>query len=432
VRKFYLVSFAICIVAAGILVSGCAPHGSKNANYITVWHWMTDREAAFMELAKRYEAKTGVRVNFELYAPSDAYSQKVRAATQGNTLPDVFGILGEKRDFGAFIRAGHILDLSPYMLANNSEWKNQFFSKALAVNEFAPGNNYSTPPGIYGVPIDVMTIQMLYNKDLLKQLGFNKPPKDFAEFLEIGKKIKEAKMQGLVSGWGEVWMIDCFANGYAFNIMGKEKVLNTIKGKVAYTDPDWVKVLSLFKDMQDSGILATGLVTMINKNAEQLFANSRAVFAFNGSWCVNVYKGMSPNLNYGAMLPPKVSEKFPMSIWGGAGSSFMVNAKSGKKEEAVKFLQWLTGKEQQQYLAEATNNLPSNKNTLNKLPEVLAQFAGAIESSTHPNVWGVSEFPAVIEAFDKGIQSIIIGEKTPEQVAQHVQSVKERELAKKR
>jgi ABC-type glycerol-3-phosphate transport system substrate-binding protein len=116
---------------------------------------MTDREAAFMELAKRYEAKTGVRVNFELYAPSDAYSQKVRAATQGNTLPDVFGILGEKRDFGAFIRAGHILDLSPYMLANNSEWKNQFFSKALAVNEFAPGNNYSTPPGIYGVPIDV-------------------------------------------------------------------------------------------------------------------------------------------------------------------------------------------------------------------------------------------------------------------------------------
>jgi ABC-type glycerol-3-phosphate transport system substrate-binding protein len=277
-----------------------------------------------------------------------------------------------------------------------------------------------------------MTIQMLYNKDLLKQLGFDRPPKDFAEFLEVGKKIKAANMQGLVSGWGEVWMIDCFANDYAFNIMGKDKVLNTIKGKVPYTDPDWVKVFSLFKDMQDSGVMATGLVTMINKNAEQLFANGRAVFAFNGSWCVNVCKGMNPSLNYGVMLPPKISDKFPMSIWGGAGSSFMVNAKSSKKEEAVKFLQWLTGKEQQQYLAEATNNLPANKNTLNKLPEVLAQFAGGIESSTHPNVWGVSEFPAVIEALDKGIQSIIIGEKTPEQIAQYVQSVKEKEIAKKR
>jgi hypothetical protein len=44
----------------------------------------------------------------------------------------------------------------------------------------------------------------------------------------------------------------------------------------------------------------------------------------------------------------------------------------------------------------------------------------------------VSEFPAVIEAFDKGIQSIIIGEKTPEQVAAEVQRIKERELATKR
>ena len=426
--------WAIILISAFCfsVLTGCAPQNSKNSNTITVWHWMTDREDAFVELAKRYEAKTGIRVSFELYAPSDAYSQKVRAAAQGNTLPDIFGILGEKRDFGAFIKAGHILDLSPYMLANNAGWKNEFFAKALAVNEFTDNNTYGVKSGIYGVPIDVMTIQMLYNKDLLMQLGYSKPPKDFAQFLEIGRKIKQANMQGLVSGWGEVWMIDCFANDYAFNIMGKDKVLATIKGKVPYTDPDWVQVLSLFKDMQDSGVMATGLVTMINKNAEQLFANGRAVFAFNGSWCVNVYKGMNPTLNYGVMLPPKVSEKYPMSIWGGAGSSFIVNARSQKKEEAVKFLQWLTDKEQQGYLAQATNNLPANRNTLNKLPEILAQFAGGIEVSTHPNVWGVSEFPAVIEAFDKGIQSIIIGEKSPEQIAKYVQSVKERELARKR
>ncbi len=62
----------------------------------------------------------------------------------------------------------------------------------------------------------------------------------------------------------------------------------------------------------------------------------------------------------------------------------------------------------------------------------MAQFADAMEYATHPNVWGVSEFPPVIEALDKGIQSIIIGERTPEQVAADVQKVKERELAKRR
>ncbi len=419
----------------GIFMAGCSS-GSKEPGKttITVWHWMTDREPAFQELAKRYEVKTGIKVNLELYAPSDAYSQKVRAAAQGTNLPDIFGILGEKRDFASFVKAGHVLNLTPYMDEMLGSWRNRFFSKALAVNEFPDNNIYSVCPGIYAVPIDIMTIQMLYNKDLFKELGLNpnRPPATFAEFLEIGQKLKAKNMQGLVSGWGEVWMIDCFANNYAFNIMGKDKVIATIKGEVPYTDPDWIKVLNLFKEMRESGILAQGVVTMVNKTAEQLFANQKAVFAFNGSWCVNVYKGMNPKLNYAAMLPPEASEIYPMAIWGGAGSSFMVNARAKNKEEAVKFLRWLTDRDQQAYLAETTNNLPANKECLGKISPILAQFADDMEATTHPNVWGVSEFPTVIETLDRGIQSIIIGEKTPERVAQEVQKVKERELAKKR
>jgi ABC-type glycerol-3-phosphate transport system substrate-binding protein len=425
---------AVLFVVFSMLFSGCVSKEESCKTTITVWHWMTDREPAFKELAKRYEAKTGVKVNFDLYAPSDAYSQKVRAAAQGSNLPDVFGILGEKRDFASFIKAGFIYKLTPYMDEDNAKWRNSLFAKALAVNEFDEGNSYGVDAGVYGVPIDIMTIQMVYNKSLFKQLGLNpnRPPKDFAELLDMGKKISAAKLQGLVSGWGEVWMIDCLANNYAFNIMGKDKVIATIKGKVPYTDPDWIKVLSLFKDMKDSGLLASGLVTMVNKTAEQLFANEKAVFAFNGSWCVNVYKEMNPKLEYGAFLPPKASDKYPMAIWGGAGSSFVVSARSKNKEEAVKFLRWLTERDQQVYLAEATNNLPANKDSLSRIPDILAGFARAMDSATHPRVWGVSEFSPVIEAFDKGIQSIIIGEKTPEQVASEVQRIKERELSKRR
>lgn len=430
--RYWIIAFLGSMAFIGL--EGCAPKKETGKVTISVWHWMTDREPAFQELAERYEAKTGVKVNFELYAPSDAYTQKVRAAAQGQNLPDIFGILGEKRDFGSFIKAGHILDLTPYMEADSGGWRNIFFSKALAVNEFAEGNTYGVKPGIYGVPIDVMTIQMVYNKALFKELGLNpkNPPNTFQELLDIGNKIKAANMQGMVSGWGELWMIDCFANNYAFNIMGKDKVLATLRGQVPYTDPDWIKVLGLFKEMQEAGVLAKGVITMVNKTAEQLFANDKAVFAFNGSWCVNVYRGMNPKLDYAAMLPPKASDKFPMAIWGGAGSSFMVNARSKNKEEAVKFLRWLTDRDQQAYLADTTHNLPANKECLTKISEILAQFADGMELATHPNVWGVSEFPAVIEALDKGIQSIILGERTPEQVASEVQTIKERELAKKR
>ena len=433
---FYKSHGKFLLIALGLLLfmSGCGNaknDASKPSVSISVWHWMTDREPALQELAKKYVAQTGVKIDFELFAPSEAYSQKIRAAAQGKNLPDIFGVLGEKKTLSSFIKAGHVLNLTSYMAENNNAWKNTFFTEALAVNDYAQGNSYGIEPGIYGVPIDIMTIQMLYNKTLLKELtGSGNPPTKFEDFIALGPKLKEKNMQGLVSGWGEGWMIDCLTNNYAFNIMGKDKVLKTYKGEVSYTDSDWVKVFSLFKQMKDTGVLATGVVTMVNKTAEQLFASGKAVFAFNGSWCVNVYKGMNPNLNYGVMLPPAATDK-AMSIWGGAGSSFMINAGSKNKQEAVKFLKWLTEKQQQESLSTVTSNLPANKNSLAQLPAILAEFSRNMGLSTHPNAWDVSEFTSVTENLDRGVQSIIIGEKTPEQVAVEVQRVKERELVKK-
>ncbi len=55
-----------------------------------------------------------------------------------------------------------------------------------------------------------------------------------------------------------------------------------------------------------------------------------------------------------------------------------------------------------------------------------------MEVATHPNLYPVHEDPSVMEAFDKGIQSILIGEKKPEEIAADVQRVKEKAEAKKR
>ncbi|MBU0759196.1 MAG: extracellular solute-binding protein [Candidatus Omnitrophica bacterium] len=422
----FIVFLSVCFIS-------CSPQNKPSqAEGIKIWHWMSDRDEALQELARKYETQTGVKVTFELYAPSDAYTQKIRAAAQTNTLPDIFGILGEKRDFASFIKAGHIYNLTDDMIRDNYAWENKLFAKALAVNEFKEGNNFNVEPGIYGVPMDVTNIQMLYNKDLLRSAGLDpdNPPRTWDEFLAANRLLKEKGIQGLVSGWGEIWMIDCFASNYAFNIMGEDKVLDTIRGNVPYTDPDWIRVFDLFRQMRDEGVLASGVVTMVNKTAEQLFANNRAAFAFNGSWCVNVYHGMDPDLDYGAMLPPRVSDNHPMVIWGGAGSSFMVNKSSANVEKAVAFLKWLTDDDQQAFLARKTNNLPSNKNSLKDIPAILAQFANDMDNTTHPNVWGVAEFPIVIETFNKGIQSIIIKEKTPESLAEEVQAMKKRELMK--
>ena len=429
--KNYLI-FLLALCAAG-----CGPAVDRTSdNTVIVWHWMSDREDAFQELAQRFEAETQIKVKFELFAPSEAYAQRVKASAQTATLPDIYGVLGEKRDFASFINSGYVANLSDALDekdAAGQTWKSALFEKALSVNEFKAGNEFNVPPGIYGVPLDATTIQMVYNKDLYQKAALdpNKPPKTWDEFLGHCSILKEAGIPALVGGFGEIWMLDALASNFAMNLMGEEKMFNTYRGKVPYTDPDWIKVFSLFKQMVDQKIIVDGAVTMVNKTAEQTFANSRAAYAFNGSWCVNVYKGMNPTLKYGAMLPPAPNPSSPMRVWGGAGTSLVVNAKSPRKDAAIRFLRWITQTPQQVTLAERTENLPSNKSSLQNIPPILAEFADDMENATHPNIYPVHESPVVVEAFDKGIQSILIGEKKPEEVAQEVQRIKEKESAKK-
>jgi|GEM_PF-125349 len=419
-------TFALIAFLSVPLISmvGCAPK-QQDVSTVRIWHWMTDRDEAFNELSKRYQEQTGAKVKFELYAPSDLYAQKVRSAAQTNGLPDVFGVLGELRDVASFIRAGHVLNLSQVIA--DSAWQEKFFPVAIQMNAFKEGNSYGTPPGIYGVPIDVMNIQVFYNKKLLSSLGFEQPPATWDEWMAVGKQARAQGIIGFVSGWAELWMIDCFATDYAIHLMGQDKVEATFRGDVPYTDRDWVTVLQLFEQLRDSGLLAEGIVTMGNKRAEQLFANEQAVFAFNGSWGVNVYRGMNPELDYGVTMPPPVNPERKMVIWGGAGSSFMVNARSARAKPAVAFLQWLTDVPQQQYLLEATNNIPANREAAANLPPALAAFADDMDSVVHPRLFSIQENSMVIEAFDKGIQSILIGEKVPADVAQEVQELKVRE-----
>src|SRR5688572_18808543 len=98
-------------ITALALLPSCKSQGESKAGRVIIWHWMTDREQAFNELAKKYKETTGVDVEFQLYAPSDVYKQKVSVGAQTRSLPDVFGVLGDARDLASFANAGHVANL---------------------------------------------------------------------------------------------------------------------------------------------------------------------------------------------------------------------------------------------------------------------------------------------------------------------------------
>ncbi len=423
----------LCCCLVVVLFAGCSQH-SQSGNTILLWHWMTDSHDTLVKLAEEYQKESGVQVTVRLFAPSDAYSRMIIASAQANVLPDIFGILSVKSIVADFIKAGLVADLTDEMKANGASWANSLFDKALADKRFEAGNIYGIKPGIYGVPINMTNQQMLYNKKLLAKAGISSPAVTFDGFIKDTQALRRVGITPFVSGWGELWLINCFASNYAFNIMGEKKVFATFRGEVKYTDPDWIKVFTIFASLRDKGVFIDGIVTKGNKYAEQDFALERVAFAFNGSWSVNVYRDMNPSLEYGVMLPPAFSKAHSLKIWGGAGASLLVHAGSPNKDKAIAFLKWLTARQQQVSLSRETNTLPSNKEAMPPVlafvDPVLGEFFKGMEHTTHPTIWPLNEDPLVMEVFDRGIQAIIIGEKTPAQAARDVQRVKDRQMAK--
>ena len=423
--KVLAVSLMCLFVVAGIF-AGCSKGKSQKAD-VTIWHWMTDRQAAFDKLAQQYFEETGVRVAFETYAPSDAYKNKIAAAATANLLPEIYNPMGDKNEIASYIKAGLIANLKDDM--NKDGWKNIFFAKALAQNTFEVNNEFGVEAGIYAVPLDVNAMMIYYNKDLFEQAGLNpnKPPKTWTEFIEAGKKLRAAGIQPFVSGFGEGWMIGAFAQSYQWNLFGKQGIIDTINGKVPYTDARWVRIFGLFAEMRDNNLFASGIVTKANKDAEDSFAMGRTGMAFNGSWGVNVYLGMNPDLNYGVMPMPALTDaNYPIKMFGGEGSSFFVNANSPNKQKAIDFLRWLTQNEPQTFLAKETLNIPSNKNVAGDLPPVLRVFSENIANTF--DVLPKIEAWQVANTININLQSVIIGERTPEAAAAEVQKEKQKQM----
>lgn len=429
--KVVLKVFCLCI--AIFVVSGCSNKGTtdseKSEDVVKVWHWMTDRQEAFEKLSNDYFAQTGIKVVFENYAPTDVYRNKITAAASGNMLPDIYNPQSDKKELASYIKAGYIANLTKEM---NTGWKDVFFEKSLISNSFEENNEWGVEPGIYGVPLDVSSLMIYYNKDLFKQAGLDpeKPPKTWKEFISAGNKLRKAGIQPFVSGFGEAWLVGAFAMSYQWSLFGKQGIIDTIDGKLPYDDPRWLRIFKLFEEMRDNKMFASGIVTMINKDAERTFATGRAAMAFNGSWGVNVYKTMNSTLNYGIMYPPTLEDaKYPLLVFDCGGSSLFVNEASPRKDKAIAFLRWLTQKEQQTYLAQATLNIPSNKESGQNLPEILKEFSKSI-SKTFENLpkleaWQVTNY------INLNLQSIIIGEKTVSQAVAEVQNEKVRQMKKR-
>jgi ABC-type glycerol-3-phosphate transport system substrate-binding protein len=218
------------------------------------------------------------------------------------------------------------------------------------------------------------------------------------------------------------------AQPYIWNIVGRTDLTKTFEGKEKYTSKPWVNFLTAWQKLGQSQALAQGILADDDPAAESLFVNGRAGMIFDGSWAIGVFKQQNPGFkNYGVFFPPSAG-KYPVRIPGGVGAMAFVVGTSPHKAEAVKFLQWLTAPAQEAKYAASSDNLPANKNVAGKikLTPVLTAFAKNM-TKIIPSI-KVGMTAAVDTTMDKGLQDILSGQASPQDVAARMEKAQETNL----
>jgi ABC-type glycerol-3-phosphate transport system substrate-binding protein len=419
--------------ATGSAATGSAATGSAGSSApttakstgvtLTFWHYFTDRAPLFQKLAQEYQQQTGVKVNMELISSGDTLGQKFQAAAQAHTLPDITAAwagIGDK--LAPYAKQGLIADLSPAMQSDG--WSKDFSDAELQAASFPAGNSYGIPSGVYLVPIDSNNMQFLYNKDLFAKAGITELPTTMDQFLADGKKLAGIGVAPFVAGLGS-WPVDSLAQVYEWNIIGQSDLESTFAGKMPYTSAPWVKFLSFFKTLADAHVLAQGVLADDDPAAESLFVSGQAGMIFDGSWAIGVFNQQNPDFkNYGVFFPPTAGS-FPAKIPGGVGAEAFVVGTSPHKAEAVKFMEWLTAAAQQADYANTSFNLPANVTVAQQqsLSGNIKTFSDKMDSLIPALATSMSS--AVDTTMDKGIQQVIAGKESPEQVAAAMQKAEQ-------
>ena len=438
--KKKLLSVMLCVILSATMLVGCgtskkesqSPEVTKEATVseaptkgedvvakdevkeIVFWHYATDRADFFKQVALDFEAATGIKVDVQLYG-GDAFSGKIQASIQGKSLPNVWMFVGGKSDLSAFAESKYIVDMQ-----DKSDLFKKFNDLAFSQVSFTEADPYNTKSGIYGFPVDMNNMQIIYNKKLFEQAGIDteKPFETWEEFLEAGKKLEAAKIPAFTSGFGS-WTQFSFTEQYQFSYNTIEDLNAMRSGEITFEKGNLTKVFDLVKDMADSKMLMSGTAAMDLPAAEAAFANGQVAMLYDGSWAINVLKGLNAEMNmadYGVVMPPKGKESdvYP-SIAGGVGAWLVASAmqSDAEVEASIKFMDFVTNTENQVTYANVSSNIPANKDALggDDLNPLLEQFYNGMQY-VQPSAVGYS--PAEIgDLYSKAVQSIVIGDKTP-------------------
>ncbi|MCG6200628.1 maltose/maltodextrin ABC transporter substrate-binding protein MalE [Psychromonas antarctica] len=347
------------VAISGLLAIGSLPVNAFSDNVITVWAPADKGYNGIMEIGKKFEQDTGVKVNVE--HPSELENKFPQVASTGSG-PDIM-IFAHDR-FGGYAEAGLVREVSP-----SNDFKSKFDSYTWSALKYK--GKY------FGYPISAETLSLIYNKDLM-----SKPMENWEDVFAIDKSMsgdKKAIIWDIQSPFF-TWPILSANGGYAFKITA-----NGFDAKdVGVNNKGANQSMAFVKKLVDQKIISSDADYA---NAESAFNKGEVAMTVNGPWS---WKNLDKSgINYGLAVLPKLNGKPSRPFVGilTAGISTASPNSDLAKEFIENYLLTDDGlRYMNQYAPIGAPALKSFQKELSKDPRVMVTIQNAKIGDVMPNI----------------------------------------------
>ena len=418
---------------AAFALAGCTSGGGTDSGkdepagdgVLNLWYGYEPGQAdAITELIAQWdEANPDVTVEITAMGPELNPPSLLPALSAGEG-PDMWaGTIGSGPS-QAFIDAGLVRDLTPYYCDNG--W-NDVIPDELATIVTTDGK-------LFGIPNSIESTGVFYRKSIFEQLGLEVPT-TWDEFMDVVTTLVENGYETPIGTAGQdAWPVTQLLGAMWMSAVGPDGIEKTLFGDGTWTEDGFQQATQMFADLQGNGYFGPEPLAYTYQAMTADFYNGVVPMTYTGGFVIpGAQEDAGENFDdIGVFALPSVVDG-PIYANASPGEGWYVNANSAYADEAADLLNFLFFTDESRTKILEGGLVPVGPVDVSKveLPSVLEELLSEQdkyrENGTVPTFIEVLTPGGIFEVMQTGVQGILAGSTSPDQLTQSIQTAWETE-----
>lgn len=361
----------------------------------------------FPVIIDNFKAKhPGVEVDMRVVGYGE-YQASLASMIAAGEPPDVF-LENQGGDLWGVAQAGEVLDLTPYMDANDGEWRKQMY-------DYIP-DLLSWDGKAYAVAASLNNLQVGVNRDLLTEYGLEEP-QTTDDLIAMAEALKGTGVAPVAFATADLWgAVDLFVL-FVQQQGGGDLLSQADAGEIEWSgNPVFIKAMQTIKDLTDAGVFMEGASAMnYHEDALPVWIQGNTVIL----WPVGNFmiQDIPPDMDADTMWFPTPDGE-PV-LTGGTALVWAASSKTEHPDLAVELLKELTTQETYEVMFK---NGVAPAGTLEK--EVSSEYplADKVNSQQGSAVDRFIYTPQIYQEVGVAVQALMAGDVTPEEAVDQIQA----------